>query len=83
MARGHATMSRYTYSTTVEVDVDIDESDLSDDDLMEMCELRGLLSGGLNKDLMDILYAHFKLGQTDAVLAKVRQVIMDRKGVVL
>lgn len=75
----------YTYSTTVtvDVDVDIDESDLTDEDLIEICEGRGLMSGGLNKDAIEELFMLFKQGKHDAVLERVRQVVQDAKGVVL
>ena len=73
----------YSYTTTVEVEVDIDETDLSDEDLREMCEDRGLMSGGINKDAIEELYALFKQGKHDAVLALVRRVVQDAKGVVL
>lgn len=78
-------MSRYTYSTTlsVDVDVDIDETDLSDDDLIEICQQRGLMSGGLNKDVIDELHDLFKLKKHDAILERMRQVVQNAKGVVL
>lgn len=78
-------MSKYTYSTTVEVevDVDIDETDLTDDDIIEICEQRGLLSGGVNKNVIEELHALFKLKKHDAILERMRLVVQDAKGVVL
>ena len=75
----------FNYSTTMEVtvDVDIDENDLTDEDLLEICEGRGLMSGGLNKEVIDELFVLFKMGKHDAVLERVRQVVQDAKGVVL
>ena len=74
-------MKGYRYSTTVEVDVDIDETDLSDEDLLELCEVRGI--GGMSKSVVEELYILFKQGKHDAILERVRQVVQDAKGVVL
>ena len=74
-------MKGYRYSTTVEVDVDIDETDLSDEDLLELCEVRGI--GGMSKEVVEELYVLFKHGKHDAILERVRQVVQDAKGVVL
>lgn len=78
-------MKGFNYSTTMEVtvDVDIDENDLTDEDLLEICEGRGLMSGGLKGDVIDELFVLFKQGKHDAVLERVRQVVQDAKGVVL
>ena len=76
-------MSHHLYSTTVEVEVDVSTDDLSDDDLREMCEERGLMSGGVPTDVIEELYTHFKLGRRDAVLERVRLLVQDVKGVIL
>ena len=78
-------MSKHIYSTSVNLDVDVDIStdDLEDEDLIEICENRGLMSGGLNKEVIDELFVLFKMGKHDAVLERVRQVVQDAKGVVL
>lgn len=73
-------MRRHLYSTTVEVDVDISVDDLSDDDLRELCQERGI---GFSSDVIDELYTHFKLGRHDAVLERVRILVQDAKGVIL
>jgi hypothetical protein len=75
-------MSRYLYSTTVSMDVDIDvtESDLSNQDLLEICQERGIVFG---HTLMEELAVHFKLKQHDQILEKVRKLVQDAKGVVL
>ena len=74
-------MKGYRYSTTVEVDVDIDESDLSDEDLIQICEDRGI--GGMSKSVVEELFMLFKQGKHDAIIERVRQVVQDAKGVVL
>ena len=78
-------MKGFNYSTSMEVtvDVDIDENDLTDEDLIEICEGRGLMSGGLNKDTIEELFVLFKQGKHDAIIERVRQVVQDAKGVVL
>ncbi len=78
-------MSKHIFSTSVNLDVDVDIStdDLEDEALIEICENRGLMSGGLNKEVIDELFVLFKMGKHDAVLERVRQVVQDAKGVVL
>lgn len=78
-------MSKYICSTTVNLDVDVDIStdDLHDEDLIEICEGRGLMSGGMNKDAIEELFVMFKLKKHDAILERVRKVVQDAKGVVL
>lgn len=76
-------MNRHLYSTTVEVDVDVSVDDLSDDDLIEICEQRGLMAGGVQGDVIDELFIHFKLGRHDAVLKRVRELVQNAKGVIL
>ncbi len=85
MARGHAAMKGYTYSTTVtvDVDVDIDQNDLSDDDLLDICKDRGLLSNGIPPNAIEELYVLLKQGKNNAALQRVQQIVQDAKGVVL
>jgi hypothetical protein len=73
-------MSRYYMSTTVEVDVDITEDDLTNDDLMELCKERGI---SFSAELIDELFVMFKLGQHAAIVERMRRVVQDAKGVVL
>jgi len=44
-------MSRYLYSTTLSIDVDVDisESDLTNDDLIELCRERGIAVSGRSR----------------------------------
>lgn len=76
-------MSKHLYSTTVEVDVDVSVDDLSDEDLIEICEERGLMAGGVQGDVIDELFIHFKLGRHGAVLERVRELVQNAKGVIL
>lgn len=76
-------MNRHLYSTTVEVDVDVSVDDLSDDDLIEICEERGLMAGGVQGEVIDELFTHFKLGRHDVVLERVRELVQNAKGVIL
>ncbi len=82
MARGHAAMSRYLYSTTLSLDVDVDisESDLTNDDLIELCKERGIIASG---QIIEDLYVMFKLKQHDAIVERMRVFVQDAKGVVL
>jgi hypothetical protein len=82
MARGHAVMSRYLYSTTLSIDVDVDisESDLTNDDLIELCRERGIAVSG---EIVEELYRLFKLKKHDAILERMRVFVQDAKGVVL
>jgi hypothetical protein len=75
-------MSRYLYSTTLSIDVDVDisESDLSNDDLIELCRERGIAVSG---EIVEELYRLFKLKQHDAILERMRVFVQDAKGVVL
>lgn len=78
-------MGKHIHSTTVtvDVDVDIDTDDLDDDQLIEICEERGLMAGGIAGDVIDELFIHFKLGRHDAVLERVRELVQNAKGVIL
>jgi hypothetical protein len=75
-------MSRYLYSTTLSIDVDVDisESDLANDDLIELCRERGIAVSG---EIVEELYRLFKLKQHDAILERMRVFVQDAKGVVL
>jgi hypothetical protein len=75
-------MSRYLYSTTLSIDVDVDisESDLTNDDLIELCKERGIAVSG---EIVEELYRLFKLKQHDAILERMRVFVQDAKGVVL
>ena len=73
-------MSRYYMSTTVEVDVDITEDDLTNDDLLELCKERGIT---VSVEIVDELYQLFKLKKHDAILERMRVFVQDAKGVVL
>lgn len=76
-------MNKHLHSTTVEVDVDIYTDDLEDDELIEICEARGIMSGGIKGEVIEELFVLFKQGKHDAILERVRQVVQDAKGVVL
>ena len=82
MARGHAVMSKHIYSTTVNLDVDVDIStdDLSDDEVRELCEERGI---AVSAGIVEELYRLFKLKQHDAIVERMRVFVQDAKGVVL
>jgi hypothetical protein len=75
-------MSRYLYSTTLSVDVDVDitDSDLTNDDLIELCKERGLAASG---EIVEELYRMFKLKKHDALVERMRVFVQDAKGVVL
>lgn len=76
-------MNKHLHSTTVEVDVDIYTDDLEDDELIEICEARGIMTGGIKGEVIEELFVLFKQGKHDAILERVRQVVQDAKGVVL
>jgi len=75
-------MSKHIYSTTVNLDVDVDISsdDLTDDDLRDLCKERGIAVTG---EIVEELYRLFKLKQHDAILERMRVFVQDAKGVVL
>jgi hypothetical protein len=75
-------MSGHIYSTTVNLDVDVDISsdDLTDDDLRDLCDERGIAVRG---EIVEELYRLFKLKQHDAILERMRVFVQDAKGVVL
>ena len=75
-------MSRYLYSTTLSLDVDVDisESDLTNDDLIELCKERGIIASG---QIIEELYRLFKLKKHDAIVERMRVFVQDAKGVVL
>jgi hypothetical protein len=75
-------MSKHIYSTTVNLDVDVDISsdDLTDDDLRDLCNERGIAVTG---EIVEELYRLFKLRQHDAILERMRVFVQDAKGVVL
>jgi len=75
-------MSGHIYSTTVNLDVDVDISsdDLTDDDLRDLCNERGIAVTG---EIVEELYRLFKLRQHDAILERMRVFVQDAKGVVL
>lgn len=76
-------MNKHLHSTTVEVDVDIYTDDLEDDELIEICESRGIMTGGIKGEIIEELFVLFKMGKHDAILERMRQVVQDAKGVVL
>jgi len=75
-------MSKHIYSTTVNLDVDVDIStdDLSDDEVRELCEERGI---AVSAGIVEELYRLFKLKKHDAILERMRVFVQDAKGVVL
>jgi hypothetical protein len=75
-------MSKHIYSTTVNLDVDVDIStdDLSDDEVRELCEERGI---AVSAGIVEELYRLFKLKQHDAIVERMRVFVQDAKGVVL
>jgi hypothetical protein len=75
-------MSKHIYSTTVNLDVDVDisESDLTNDDLIELCRERGIAVSG---EIVEELYRLFKTKKHDAILERMRVFVQDAKGVVL
>lgn len=78
-------MKGYNHYTvvTVDVDVNIDHNDLSDDDLLEICKGRGLNSGGIPASAIEELYVLLKQGKNNAALQRVQQIVQDAKGVIL
>lgn len=75
-------MSRYLHYTSINVDVEVEitESDLSNDDLLELCKERNIAVSG---EIIDELYGLFKLKKHDAILERMRVFVQDAKGVVL
>ena len=68
---------------TVEVDVDVTDDDFSDDDLIELCEARGIwISPAADDDIMEMFYA-FKLGKTDHAMDVAKRIAQDRTGLIL
>ena len=78
-------MSRHIYSTSVNLDVDVDIStdDLDDQDLLEICQKRGLMSGGMPGEVIEELFVLFKQNKHAEILLRVRRMVEDAKGVVL
>jgi len=76
-------MNKYLRSATVEVDVDIYTDDLDDDQLIEICEARGITAGGIKGEVIEELYVMYKQGRYRDVIERMRLVIQDAKGVVL
>lgn len=80
-------MSKHIYSTTVEVevDVDIDTDDLSNEDLIEICEQRGIMTGGVSDDGSDVteMFYAFRLGRTDRALELAKKIAQDHTGGIL
>ena len=77
-------MSKHIYSTTVEIDVDIDTDDLTDDDLVEVCKRRGIFVGGSDcEDNATEMFYAFKLGKTNRAIELAKQMAQDRTGMIL
>lgn len=80
-------MGKHLYSTsvTVDVDVDIDTDDLSDEDLIDICEKRGIFTGsagGDQDDVTEMFYA-FKLGRNERAIELAKKIAQDHTGRIL
>lgn len=68
---------------TVTVDVDIYDDDLDDDDLIEICESRGLMPTiDTEDDVREMFYA-FKFGHTDRAMILARKIAEESTGMIL
>lgn len=68
---------------TVSVDVDIYSDDLDDDDLIEMCESRGLIPTIDTEDSIREMFYAFKFGNTDRAMILARQIAEEATGMIL
>lgn len=80
-------MKKHLYSTTVEVEVDVDISvdDLPDEDLIELCKVRGIVTKTEEEnqgDITDMFYA-FKLGRDERAVELARKICQDHTGRIL
>jgi hypothetical protein len=78
-------MARFFYDTTVEVNVTIDEDDLSDEDLIGIFRSRKLsaLDGSdLDDKITEMFYA-FRLGQDSRAIELAKQIAQDHTGRIL
>ncbi len=70
---------------TVNVDVDVDLSDIDTEDLIEELESRGLSSDGdtvFNEEIEEMFYA-FKLGRNDRAMEIAKAIAQEHKGMIL
>lgn len=68
---------------TVTVDVDVYSDDLDDDDLIEICEQRGLIPTiDTEDDVREMFYA-FKFGNTDRAMILARKIAEEATGMIL
>ena len=72
-------MSKHITSTTVTVDVDVDitTDDLSDEDLLDLVEERGLTGAAVAeeiKEAIEEMFFAFRLGREDRALELARKV---------
>lgn len=80
-------MRKHVYSTTVEVEVDVDISteDLPNEDLIELCKERGIMAGAAEEnqnDITEMFYA-FRLGRNERAVELARKIAQDYTGRIL
>lgn len=75
--------SKFIKSITVDVDVDIYSDDLTDDDLREICEERGIFPDfDFEDEIREMFYA-FKFGNTDRAMILARKIAEEATGMIL
>lgn len=77
-------MRKHVYSTTVEVEVDVDISteDLPNEDLIELCKERGIMAEENQNDITEMFYA-FRLGRNERAVELARKIAQDYTGRIL
>lgn len=74
---------RNKFLRTVTVEVDVYSDNLEDDDLIEMCESRGLMPTiDTEDDVREMFYA-FKFGHTDRAMILARKIAEESTGMIL
>ena len=76
-------MSRYIKTVYVEKEVDIYSDDLSDEDVRELCEERGIKAGGADSDEVTEMFYAFKLGRQERAMELARKIAQDHVGGIL
>lgn len=67
----------------VSVEVEVDMSEFSDDDIRDEAAERGIIAGGGGDDSVTEMFYAFKLGRNDRAMEIARQIAQEHTGMIL
>ena len=69
-------------TVSINVDVDVDLSEITDDDLIEELQERGTLPSSFQYEMTEMFYA-FKLGKNDRAMEIAKSIAQEHQGMIL